>query len=203
MTKQFLPVFLCILLISHFAVAAPKEVVLFPAGAMVTEELRFSAETQRIRFMLPEVALPETLRLELVDAPDQQRISAIEATSILPQVEPFSELQDIIKELKHRIAAREDQVAARRIALAYWQQQTPAPATTTPIDIQQMATLIRSEGESLLTEISELTWQQDELKSQLTEAERQLQQKSNQQRRTWQITAQLSHPLNTPLEVIA
>jgi len=203
MTKQFLPVFLCILLISHVAVAAPKEVVLFPAGAMVTEDLRFSAETQQIRFMLPEVALPETLRLELVDAPDQQRISAIEATSILPQVEPFSELQDIIKELKHRIAAREDQVAARRIALAYWQQQTPAPATTTPIDIQQMATLIRSEGESLLTEISELTWQQDELKSQLTEAERQLQQKSNQQRRTWQITAQLSHPLNTPLEVIA
>lgn len=206
MTKLFLPLLLCIWL-SSTAFAAPKEVVLFPAGGMVTEQLTFAAGTNRASFLLPEVALPETLRLELVNATDRQRITTIESMSVLPQVEPFSELQETIKQLKRQITTMGDQISARRITLAYWQQQSPATASTRQAvnlnDIQHMADLVRGEGESLLTEISELTWQQNERKAELAEAERQLQQKTSQQRRNWQITVQLAQPLTAPTEVTA
>ncbi len=207
MTKLFLPVFLCIWLSSSTALAAPKEVILFPTGGMVTEQLTFSSGTHRASFLLPEAAMPETLRLELVNATDQQRITTIESTSVLPQVEPFTELQETIKQLKRLIATIGDQISARRITLEYWQQQFPAIASTRQSvnlsDIQHLADLVRGEGESLLTEISELTWQQDERKADLAEAERQLQQKTSQQQRNWQITVQLAQPLTAPTEVTA
>ncbi len=203
MTKIFPPFFFCIWLITSMAIAAPKEVILFPAGAMVTESLSFSAGTNQLSFLLPDVALPDTLRLEIVDAPDQQRITAIESTSVLPEVTPFADLQQTIRQLKRKITILEDQISARRIALAFWQQQSPATAGFSPSDIQGMGAMVRTEGESLLTEISDLTWQQDDSKAELAEAERQLQQKTSQQRRNWQIRVRLAQPLSAPLEVIA
>ncbi len=203
MTKLFLPVFFCIWLISSMAIAAQKEVILFPAGAMVTESLNFSAGASQLSFLLPDVALPDTLRLEMVAAPDQQRITAIESTSVLPEVTPFADLHQTIRQLKQKITIHEDQISARRIALAYWQQQSPPAAGSTPTDVQGMAAMVRNEGESLLKEISELTWQQEEAKAELAEAERQLQQKTSQQRRSWQIRVRLAQPLSAPLEVIA
>jgi len=207
MAKLSLFACFCIWLITSIAIAAPKEVILFPSGGMVSEQLNFSGGTSRVSFLLPDAALPETLRLELINAPDQQRITAIESTSILPQVEPFSELQENIKQLKRQIALLENQISARRITLTYWQQQSSATAsanqTANLTDIQRMAALVRGEGETLLTEISELTWRQDERKAELAEAERQLQQKNNQQRRSWQINVQLAQPLSAPLEAIA
>ncbi len=193
---------LCLWLLATTAVATPNEVTLFPTGGVATEQFSIAPGSKSTTLLLPEVVVPESLRLELINAADHQRVTAIEYQSIIAEKEPFADLRQTIDGLKRQINALEDQITARRITLDYWQK--PAPTTSaTPAEMQQAGTLIRREGEALLNEISQLSWEQNDLKSRLKEAERQLEQKTGRQQRYWQVDVQLLHPVTTALDISA
>lgn len=79
---------LCLWLLATTAVATPNEVTLFPTGGVATEQFSIAPGSKSTTLLLPEVVVPESLRLELINAADHQRVTAIEYQSIIAEKPP-------------------------------------------------------------------------------------------------------------------
>ncbi|WP_321369380.1 DUF4139 domain-containing protein [uncultured Desulfuromusa sp.] len=199
MKYLFLVFLLSFSLLQSNVFAKPTAVVLYPAGATVSEQAIIPKGTSSATLLLPYVAIPESLKLTLLQAPEQ-KISGIELTSVLPDASDFKELEALISRLEREIREIDDQIQSRTLALDYWKNQQDLPVKTLA-DAREMGSIIRDESITLLQESTLLRQQKTELQRQLDEAHKQLQQKTGDNQRNWQVKVRLSQSTTADLEL--
>ncbi|MFK5926447.1 MAG: mucoidy inhibitor MuiA family protein [Desulfuromusa sp.] len=180
--------------------AKPTEVTLYPTGATVTEQATISPGVNQVALLLPNVAIPESLKLALPTAPNQ-KITGVEFESILPEASDFKELKELISRLEQEINAVDDQIESRTLALNYWKNQQDLPVKTLA-DAREMGEIIRDESITLLQGSTQLRQQKTKLQKQLKEARNQLQQKTGNNQRSWQVQVRLSQPTTTDVKLV-
>ncbi len=195
---QFSLIFFTLLAATAFA--QPTEVILYPSGATVSEQITLPQGTASATLLLPNVAIPESLKLALQAAP-KQKINGIEYESILPNASDFKELKALISQLEQKIAAVDDQIQSRTLALDYWKKQEDLPLKTLA-DAREMGKIIRDESILLLQDATQLRQKKTKLAKQLKEARNQLQQKTGNNHRNWQVQVRLAQPTKTNLDLI-
>ncbi len=179
--------------------AQPTEVILYPSGATISERLIILQGIDSATLRLPHVAIPESLKLGLKGAP-QQKITGIEYESVLPDSSDFKELKELISRLEREIAALDDQIQSRTLALNYWKTQQELPLKTLA-DAREMGKIIRDESALLLQDTTQLRQKKTELAKQLKEARNQLQQKTGNNQRNWRVQVRLAQTTQTNLEL--
>ena len=182
------------------ALAAPYRVILYPAGATIFARTAVPSQSEFFTLQLPQVAIPESLQLELQGPAAGQRIAGIEYQLVRPQIPDYAQLQERIAQLERKLGATQDQVQAQQLALNFWQKAENLPLNNLA-DAQAAGQLIRTESSGLLKEISALNQTKAELEKQLQEARRQLQQKTGDQQRQWQVQVRLARPSTAALGV--
>jgi uncharacterized protein (TIGR02231 family) len=180
--------------------AAPHKVILYPAGATIFARTSVPPQSESFTLQLPQVALPESLQLKLLAPAVEQRFAGIEYQSVLPEIPDYPQLKERIAQLERKLGATQDQVQAHELALNFWRKAEKLPLNSLA-DAQTAGQLIRTESSGLLKEISALNQTKAELEKQLQEARRQLEQKTGDQQRQWQVQVRLSHPSTPNLEV--
>ncbi|MDX2479450.1 MAG: DUF4139 domain-containing protein [Desulfuromusa sp.] len=186
-------------LLASTAFAQPTEVILYPSGATVSEQASIPQGEDSATLLLPYVAIPESLQLALQAAPEQ-KISAIEFESILPDDSDFKELKELIARLEREINTVDDQIESRTIALNYWKNQQDLPVKTLA-DARELGRIIHEESIILLQDTTQRQQQKTELEKQLNEARNQLQQKTGNNQRNWRVQVQFSQPTTTALKL--
>lgn len=182
------------------ALATPHRVIVYPAGATIFARTSVPLQSESFTLWLPQVAIPESLQLELQGHTAQQRIAGIEYQSVLPEIPGYAQLKERIAQLESKLDATQNQVQAQELALNFWRQTEKLPLNNLA-DAQAAGQLIRTEGSTLLQEISALKQTKIELEKQLEEARRQLQQKTGDHQRQWQVRVRLSRPSTADLGV--
>ena len=200
MKYLFLPALLMFILLVSTAAAKPTEVILYPQGATIAEQTTISPGVDVVTLLLPNVAIPESLKLTIQNAP-QQKITGIEYESVLPEASDFQELKELISHLEQEINAVDDQIQSRTLALNYWENQQDLPVKTLA-DAREMGKIIRDESITLLQGSTQLRQQKTKLEKQLKEARNQLQQKTGNNQRSWQVQVRLSQPTTTDLNLV-
>ncbi|MFU8772051.1 MAG: DUF4139 domain-containing protein [Anaerolineales bacterium] len=200
--KKLVMMIVVLVLSPTIAIAAPREVLLFPGGAIITETLTHKEMSDSVRFLIPESADPNTLRVGLDSPLDQQKILGIDISSVLPEISPYADLVKRIEVLMQEIGAVEDRIKSRKTALDYWVERIP-PATHKVEELQKVGTMIREETEQLYRETSLLTYEKQQLIKELQEAERELNDKTSQLKRKWQVVVHLQEPIRDPLSLSA
>ena len=186
-------------LLATSAFAKPTAVTLYPTGATISEQTDIAAGVEVVTLQLPHVAIPKSLKLALVKAPGQ-KISSIEYESVLPDSSNFQKLKDRILQLEQKIAAVEDQLESRTLALDYWKTQHDFPLKTLA-DARKMGEIIRDESMTLLQDSSQFKRQKTKLEKQLKEAKKELQQRTGNNQRNWKIQVRLAQPAATKLQL--
>ncbi|RLB69817.1 MAG: hypothetical protein DRH07_09935 [Deltaproteobacteria bacterium] len=181
------------------AFAKPTAVTLYPNGATISEQTNIAAGSEVVTLLLPNVAIPKSLKLALLNAPGE-KISGIEYQSVLPDSSGFQKLRDKISQLEQKIAAVDDQLKSRALALDYWKTEQEFPIKTLA-DTREMGKIIAEESIVLLQESSQFRQQKLKLEKQLKEAKNQLQQKTGNNQRNWKIEVRLAQPAATKLEL--
>ena len=181
------------------AFAKPTAVTLYPNGATISEQTNIAAGSAVVTLLLPNVAIPKSLKLALLKAPGE-KISGIEYQSVLPDSSGFQKLRDKISQLEQKIAAVDDQLKSRALALDYWKTEQEFPIKTLA-DTREMGKIIAEESIVLLQESSQFRQQKLKLEKQLKEAKKQLQQKTGNNQRNWKIEVRLAQPAATKLEL--
>jgi len=179
--------------------AKPTAVTLYPNGATISEQISIAAGSEVVTLLLPNVAIPKSLKLALLKAPGE-KISGIEYASVLPDPSGFQKLRDEISQLEQKIAAVDDQLESRILALNYWKTEQEFPIKTLA-DTREMGKIIREESIALLQESSQFRQQKLKLEKELKEAKKQLQQKTGNNQRNWKIQVRLAQPAATKLEL--
>jgi len=197
MKYLFLTCLLFFTLLLPPAFAKPTAVTLYPTGATVFELVIVPKGSDSVTLLLPHVAIPESLKMEFLKAPEQ-KISGVEFASILPEASAYKNLEERIAELEQEIANIDDQIQSRTLALNYWKKQQDFPVKTLA-DVREMGKIIRDESITLLQASTQLQQQKAKLQQQLEEARSQLQQKTGNNQRNWQAQIRLSQP--TPVEL--
>ena len=182
------------------AIAKPIEAILYPSGATISEQATISPGVDVVTLLLPNVAIPESLKLTLQNTP-QQKITGIEYESVLPEDSDFQDLKKLISRLEQEINAVDDQIQSRTLALNFWKNQQDLPVKTLA-DTREMGKIIRDESITLLQGSTQLRQQKTELEKQLKEARNQLQQKTGNNQRSWQIQVRLSQPATTDINLV-
>ena len=190
---------LIFLLLATPAFAKPTAVTLYPNGATISEQVNIAAGVEIVTLQLPNVAIPKSLKLALLKAPGQ-KISSIEYESVLPDPSNFQKLRDQITQLEQKIAAVDDQLESRTLALDYWKTQQDFPLKTLA-DAREMGKIIRDESMTLLQESSQFQQQKTKLEKQLKETKKQLQQKTGNNQRNWKVQVRLAQPATTKLQL--
>ena len=187
---------LAILLLSAVPTfAKPTAVTLYPHGATISEQKSIAAGQETVTLQLPNVALPKSLKLTLLNAPEQ-KIVGIEFESILPDASVFKKLAEKITQLEQKIAVLDDQLKSNSLTLDYWKNQRDFPIKTLD-DARAMAKIIHAESISLLKDSTQLNRQKNQLNRQLKEARNELQQKIGNNKRNWLVTVRLAHPTSS------
>jgi len=181
------------------AFGKPAAVTLYPNGATISEQVNIAAGSEIITLQLPNVAIPKSLKLTLLKAP-RQKISGIEYESVLPDSSNFQKLKDQITQLEQKIAAVDDQLGSRALALDYWKTQQDFPFKTLA-DAREMGKIIREESMTLLQESSQFQQQKMKLEKQLKEAKKELQQKTGDNQRNWKVQVRLAQPAAIKLQL--
>jgi uncharacterized protein (TIGR02231 family) len=174
--------------------ASPYRAILYPEGATLFEQQKLAAGTSNITLDLPQVARPDSLRVTLGPEIEAAGISAVSYRSELPEQPGFEQLRAKIAELKEQLTQTEDSIQAAELALDYWRKQEEIPVSSLD-EAKTLSTLIRSESQSLLQDISQTKREQTQLQQQQTEAEKQLQELTGNAKRVWRVDLQLSAPL--------
>lgn len=182
------------------ALATPHRVIVYPAGATIFARTSVPLQSESFTLWLPQVAIPESLQLELQGHAAQQRIAGIEYQSVLPEIPGYAQLKKRIAQLESKLDATQNQIQAQELALNFWRQTEKLPLENLA-DAQAAGQLIRTESNALLKEISTLNQTKTELEKQLEEARRQLQQKTGDHQRQWQVQVRLSRPSTEKLGV--
>jgi len=194
---------LFLFLFCHSAIsvyAAPQQVILYPSGATVFELATIPQDDEMATLLLPHVAIPESLQVSLRQVTDGEKIVAVESRSVLQEVTDFRQLKDLIARLEREIAALHDQIQSRNLSLNFWKKSAELPVETLA-DARKAGQMIRQESILLFQEISSLKRHQFDLETQLKEARDQLQQKTGNNRRQWQIQVRLSRLAATDIKL--
>jgi uncharacterized protein (TIGR02231 family) len=181
--------------------AAPYQAILYPEGATIFEQQEISPGSSRVKFNLPQVAQPESLRVALEAGNEAVRITAIEYQSVHPEQPSFKKLRDKITKFQAQISEAEDIIQADKLALSYWQKQEAIPVVNDLASAKALSELIRSESQTLLRSISQTNSAKTKVQEQLSEAQRLLLEQSGNVNRVWQVELQLSAPLTHVTEL--
>lgn len=184
-------------LLATTAIAQPTEVILYPSGATISELKIIPQGADSATLLLPHVAIPESLKLGLKGAA-RQKITGIEYESVLPDSSDFKELKELISRLEREIAALDDQIQSRTLALNYWKTQQELPLKTLA-DAREMGKIIRDESALLLQDATQLRQKKTDREKQLKEARQQLQQKTGNNQRNWRVQVRLAQATQTNL----
>ena len=179
-----------LLLSTSFAFATPDTITLYPNGAKISEQIKVSSGVDSITLLLPNAAIPQSLKLKL-EKTAGQKIGAIEFESVLPDSSGFQKLKDKITKLEDDIAAVDDRLQADQLALVYWKNQQEFPIKTLA-DAREMGKVIQEESIALLKNSTRLKKKKTTLERQLKEARHELQQKTGNSQRNWRITVKLT-----------
>lgn len=200
MKRLFVPLMFFIIVLTTNAFAIPTEVILYPSGATIAEEMTLPKGEDSISVLLPNVAIPQSIKMEL-QAATQQKITSIEYESILLIDPKFKELDTLISELIQKINIIDDQINSQTLTLNYWKSRKDTQLETLS-DIRAMGKIIKEETASLLQETTELKDKKIKLEIQLDEARAQLQQKTGNNQRNWQVRIRLSKPTTEDYQLV-
>ncbi len=194
MSRFAISIFLILLFWPSLLLAKPIEVLIFPSGAIVTEERTEQVKDGSVTLVLPSVADPASLTTALLDS--KGKIGGIKYDSILEPASNYKELEEQIEVAKEKMQALEDSRQSKAMALDYWKQQLGIELESAE-DAKKMGQLVLESTEPLYSQISQLEKDQKALGKQINELQRKLSQTTGRQNRKWSITLALKDAGNT------
>ncbi len=178
-----------LLMVSGPAFAIPKEVLIFPSGAIITEEtqLKVQAENQA-ELTLPMAADPDSLVIST--AKGDPKIINLQVDSKLINQSGYQELESRLQKTKLELQQVIDNLEIKKLALGYWNTQHTQKLENIE-DIQALGKSILTEAGPLKAQVSQLDREKTLLDRQIREMERQLQEKTGNQNRVWKVSVTL------------
>lgn len=187
--KTFRLVPLLLILISpSMLMAKPIEVLIFPSGAIVTEESAEEVNAGAVTLTIPAAADPASLKVSIVGG--KAVLSGLKYQSILSPKGNYQELEAQIEVAKDQAQSIEDQRKSKAMALALWSRQVGAEFTTAN-EVEKLGALILNSSESLYIEHSKLEKEKKAVDKRIRELEKQLSAATGQHQRVWAATVSL------------
>ncbi|NOQ52380.1 MAG: DUF4140 domain-containing protein, partial [Desulfuromonadaceae bacterium] len=168
--------------------AAPTEVLIFPAGAIVTEVTNVSVTNGEAVISLPSVAKPQTLMVSVERG--ATAVTGLRTDSILADEGDFSGLREQLKAEQRRLETVQDKKQTQVLSLTYWQNQKEQKFESVEA-VQKMGTLLTQTVEPIFAELTRLGREESEILTTIKELERQLHQKTSRQNREWRVVVGL------------
>jgi uncharacterized protein (TIGR02231 family) len=174
--------------------AKPVEVLVFPSGAIVTEQSSAAVVDGVATLSLPEVADPDSLKIATVDS--TAAIGGLQFESVLETAGDYRELKDLIEATREKLQAVEDVRQARARTLELWHGPLGEKFQTAQ-EFQKLADLMLASTEKLNKEQSQLAKEKKEIEKQLQELERKLADATSRQKRSWSVQVSLNRAKGT------
>ncbi|MBE9485897.1 MAG: DUF4139 domain-containing protein [Chloroflexi bacterium] len=168
--------------------AAPTEVLIFPAGAIVTEVTNVSVTNGEAVISLPSVANPQTLMVSVERG--ATAVTGLRIDSILADEGDFSGLREQLKAEQKRLESVQDKKQTQALSLAYWQNQKEQKFESVEA-VQKMGTLLTQTVGPIFAALTRLGREENEILTTIKELERQLHQKTSRQNREWRVVVGL------------
>jgi len=169
--------------------AKPVEVLVFPSGAIVTEQASVSVTDGAATLTLPAVADPNSLKIAAQQS--GATVSGLQFESVLQPPGDYQHLQEQIDATKDKLQEVKDRLEARERALSLWQAPLGGEFQNAA-EYQKLAELVLANSEKLKLEHSSLAKQSKEIGKQLRELERKLAEATSRQKRTWAVSVTLA-----------
>ena len=180
---------LVLLLCPTVLLAKPIEVLIFPSGALVTEESSEPLSNGRALLFLPSVADPASLKISPLTADLQ--INGLRYESVLEESGNYQQLEAQLEAAQDKKQFLGDQTSSKMMALDYWKQQLKIDLKS-PEEAKAMGSLVLESSEPLFADISKLEKDKKQLDKEIKELQRQLAQATGQQSRKWVVSVDLS-----------
>lgn len=186
---------LVVLLIASTIYAAPKEVLIFPSGALVTEQARLVVgDEKQAEITLPMVADPDSLTIST--GKGKPKVINLQVDSALVNQSRYQELEERIKKSKLERQDVVDNLETQKLALSYWDTQRKQQLEKIE-DIQALGKSILAEAAPLKKQISQLARDKKMLDRQIQEMERLLHDKTGSLNQVWKVVVTLDQPAPT------
>lgn len=187
MLKSLLAV-LILLVLPSFVLAKPVEVLVFPNGAIVTEEARVEVKEGVGVLSLPYAADPGSLKVQPTSG--QVQVRGLKYDSELKEKGDFQALKDQIEATKDQLQGVDDRIQSKKAALKLWETQTGGEFETAG-EVEKLAALMLKATESLRVEIARLGKEKKKLQKKLRELERKLAMATGRSKRHWKVEVDL------------
>ncbi|MEJ2199681.1 MAG: mucoidy inhibitor MuiA family protein, partial [Desulfuromonadaceae bacterium] len=168
--------------------AKPVEVLIFPAGAIVTEETGAAVVDGTVTLSLPQAADPDSLKVSTLDS--AATLSGLQYESVLETTGDYQQLKDRIEATKTQLQTVEDRRLAKASALELWQGPLGEKFQNAE-EYRKLAELMLTNSEQLNLEHSQLVREKKEIEKQLRELERKLAEATSRQKRSWSVRVAL------------
>ena len=168
--------------------AKPVEVLVFPSGAIVTEQCGVAVVDGVAALSLPAVADPDSLKISTVES--TATISGVQFESVLETAGDYRELKDRIEATREQLQTVEDRRQARLKTLELWRGPLGERFRSAE-EFRKLADLMLASTETLNKEQSQLAREKKEIEKQLRELERKLADATGRQKRIWSVRVAL------------
>ena len=184
-----LVILISLLIFPSVLLAKPIEVLVFPSGAIVTEQTSLAIIDGAVKLSLPAAADPASLKVSTQES--SATIGGLQFESVLETAGDYQELKDRIEATRDQLQAVEDRRQARARALALWQAPLGGKFQTAD-EFRKLSDLILASSEKLNREHSQLAKEKKEIEKQLRELERKLAEATSRQKRSWSVRVALN-----------
>jgi len=174
--------------------AKPVEVLVFPAGAIVTEQSSAAVVDGIVTLSLPAVADTDSLKVAAVNS--TATISGLQFESVLETAGDYQALRDKIEATREQLQAVEDVRQARVSTLELWKAPLGEKFASAE-EFRKLADLVLASTEKLNKEQSQLAREKKEIEKQLHELERKLAEATSRQKRSWSVQIALNGAKST------
>ena len=169
--------------------AKPVEVLVYPSGAMVTEQSTEAVVAGALTLSLPEAADPDSLKISTVGS--KAAISGLRYESVLETAGDYRELREQIDATKEQLQAVEDERQAKARTLDLWRAPLGAKFQTAG-EFQKLADMMLANTEKLYKAQSRLDQEEKAIKKKLGELEKKLSDATSRQKRNWLVHVALT-----------
>jgi len=180
---------LLMLISATSSVARPVDVVIFPSGAIVTEEATLKVINGQVEFLIPNTADPETLRIMFEDNTELLNFVVEQTTADKLNLDSF---RDKIKVLKTKLQTLQSLKDAKMFVLDFWKTQQQQKFST-PAETIELSQAIEQKVPVFLAELSAVSEKLSAGAEALRELEKKFSKFSRHRDIFWKITADLEN----------
>lgn len=180
--------------LSTSALATPISVLVFPTGAIITEEAKIEVTDGGFDLFLPESASPDSIRVSLENS--LTKITSINAENVRLDLGDPQNDQANIKSLKIKLedaslkrSEIQDQISAHQLSLDFYRSLAKSPEQSESVDTSVVEKLITSKPVEIFREISKLRKDVEKTGREIAELKRKIALINGASKRAWKVRA--------------